>query len=129
MENRYSVLEGLRKKLVSLNLFTRVSDELDALDEVMEWILEDETTPDDGKSGFQDLQKKCIHLQTMLNQCESSKDRIRECLQTYKSNQSHFEIFNNKKIGIVGGHRTDVEKLRLAIQEESKDAKIKFKET
>jgi hypothetical protein len=129
MEDRYSVLEKLRKRLVSLNLFTRASEELDILDKAMELFLEAETTPDGEVPALHDLQSECIHLQTMLNQCESSKDRLGARLRGYQSTERYFEVFNKRKIGIVGGHQTDAEKLKSAITELSKGAKIKFRET
>lgn len=125
MEDRCSVLEGLKQKLLSLNTFTGASKELLILDEAIDLILDFETAP----GNLEELQKECVDLQTQLNQCESFKKRIGETLQKVQSDKCNFEAFNNSKIGIVGGHRTDVEKLKSAINEASKGARIKFQET
>ncbi|PPI78391.1 DUF2325 domain-containing protein [Marinobacter flavimaris] len=124
MEDRYTLLEKLRKRLVSLSIFSRAAEEIAALDKAMDLILEEQTTPD-GKSSLE----VCRSLRTQLSQCEASKVRISRTLADYEASKNHFKTLDHKKIGIVGGHPTDAKSLKAAFDSLCSEARVKFKET
>lgn len=129
MEERYSVLEGLKIRLVSLNIFSSASDEMKVLEEAMDLVLGAETLPDEPPSKFQELQDSLIDVQSKLNQCECLKDRMSARLQKLETSTNYSNLLSNRKFGIVGGHQTDIEAVKKAIQGAAAGAKIKFRET
>jgi hypothetical protein len=122
MEDRYTVLESLKKRLVSINIFSSASDEMKVLDEAMDLVLDAETTPNFA-------QEQLIELQIRLNQCERVKNKATTLLKKHEDEYSYLKLFDNKKIGIVGGHPTDIKNLKKGLESRAKGAKITFRET
>ena len=129
MVERYTTLESLKKKLLRLNVFTPASKELKALDYALDAVLDQETAPEQHRKSFAQTQDGLIECQFRLDKCEKEKEKFLSHLKTiYRTHDNH-KLHNKQRISIVGGHATDVKKLKDSIQGFAPDANLKFKET
>lgn len=122
VEDKYSRLLKVKEKLLKRNLFTSASKEIADLEEAIDLVLEKDTDPANFNEEIQ-----ALHIK--LNQCMSGKKRALSALDEATKSKRLRDLFNNKKIGIVGGHQKDRLKLKEYILNISHGAKIKFQET
>ena len=125
-EDTYDFLLKARDRLLKLNSLSSASNELEAIDDAINRYLEAETDPSEYTENDQ---KVLVDLEKRLRQCEASKIRLSRCFTEQKNSREIAKLFNNTKIGIVGGHPTDVRTLKDAISAQAPGAKIDFKET
>lgn len=125
-EDTYAKLKRARERLLELNSLSSTLSEIEAIDDAINRYLESETAPCE-PSSF--VHEHVLELEKRLRQCEASKIRLSSSLTEQRNSREIAKLFNSAKIGIVGGHPTDVKALKDAILAQAADAKIKFKET
>ncbi len=122
INDKYNRLNKLKNRILKHNIFSSASKEYNDFEEVIDLLLEKETSPIDFEQEIQALNIR-------LNQCIAGKKRALSSLERNIEKNTLKKIFDKRKIGIVGGHRTDREELIKYIKLVGNGASIKFQET
>jgi len=125
-EDTYGFLLKARERLLKINSLSSVQSELDAIDDAINCYLEAETDPSDYMAI---AQEQMLDLEKRLRQCEASNIRLSRYFTEQNNSREIAELLKKSKIGIVGGHPTDVQNLKDAINAQALGAKVDIKET
>ena len=122
INDKYNRLNKLKNRILSHNIFSSASKEYNDFEEMIDLLLEKETSP-------LNYEQEIQALNIRLNQCIAGKKRALSSLEVNIEKKNMKKIFDKRKIGIVGGHRTDRDKLKEHITTTGNGASIKFQET
>ncbi|TRX57170.1 hypothetical protein [Thalassomonas sp. M1454] len=124
-------LESLKNKLNDMGFFTSAKEEettiVEAIDTLME--IESNELPNEVALKIGELEEELKIVRKSLSSCEVGTETLASELYTYTEKSENKRLLENRKIGIVGGHKTDIQKIKDKFKEVSSGAKIKHPQT